>query len=123
MNEYTLLLRQVNPAWVQAGRITSQTFRPTPKDESMLSVYDGDRIAPGKAWEHFTGVLGRRSVGVLAVSVPECSAQDLAVRPDPEHFPEHALIDFSRLDKSEVERKAKHLRAHAEVRGWLHRAE
>lgn len=123
MTKATLLLRQVHPAWIQAGRVTSQTFRPTPKDEHLLSVYDGDLIAPGRAWDHFTGVLGRNSVGVLAVSVQECHVQQLEVRPDPTPFPEHAVIDFSGFGKNEVERKAKHLKAHAEARGWLHQAE
>jgi hypothetical protein len=38
LNDTTLLHRQINPSWVQQGRVTSQAFRPTPKDESKLSV-------------------------------------------------------------------------------------
>jgi len=50
MNSDTLLLRQINPFWFQNGRETSQAFRPTPKDEKLLSVYGGDLISPpGKA--------------------------------------------------------------------------
>jgi len=39
MTENTLLLRQVHPSFVQDGKITSQVFRPTPKDENKLSMY------------------------------------------------------------------------------------
>jgi hypothetical protein len=65
----TLLLRQVHPGFVQNDRPSSQIFRPTPKDELKLSVYDGDLITPEQSWKHFTGELGYRSVGVLAVTV------------------------------------------------------
>jgi len=40
VNDSTLLHRQVNPAFVQSGRVTSQAFKPTPKDQGLLSVYD-----------------------------------------------------------------------------------
>lgn len=123
MNDDTLLLRQVNPSFLQSGRVTSQVFRPTPKDENLLSVYDGDLITAERAWEHFSSSLGYSSAGVLAVSVTECTEQQLPVRPDPAAFPEHALIDFSRCSKNEVERKAKFLRSSAEARGWQYRAE
>ena len=39
MNENTLLLRQIHPAFIQQNTITSQAFRPTPKDEKLLSVF------------------------------------------------------------------------------------
>jgi hypothetical protein len=38
MTPETLLLRQIHPSFVQAGRVTSQAFRPTPKDGSLLSI-------------------------------------------------------------------------------------
>ena len=123
MDNSTLLHRQVNPAWIQAGRVTSQVFRPTPKDQSLLSVYDGDLISAENAWKHFTEKMNFRSVGVLSVCVMECEQQLLAVRPDPEPFPEHAVIDFSNFTKNEVERKAKLLKKAAEARGWRYREE
>lgn len=123
MNRDTLLHRQVNPAWVQQGRITSQVFRPTPKDEKQLSVYDGDQITAEKAWSHFTDTLGHASLGVMAVTVSECEGQDLTVRPDPVPFREHAVIDFSELGESQIKRKAKRLKAAAESRDWQFRAE
>lgn len=121
MTNETLLLRQVNPSWIQNGRITSQVFRPTPKDQSRLSVYDGDKIRPKESWEHFTVTLGCRSVGVMAVTVLECANYGLVALSDPSEFPEHAVIDFGGLEENRVKTTSKLLKAAAEARGWLHR--
>ena len=72
MTDLTLLHRQVNPSWVHLGRVTSQAFKPTPKDNRRLSVYDGDQVTAHRAWSHYTGDLGFTSIGVLAVTVSEC---------------------------------------------------
>lgn len=123
MNADTLLYRQVNSSWIQQGRVTSQVFRPTPKDEKRLSVYDGAQINAEAAWAHFTSTLGHSSVGVLAVTHGECVSQQLPVVPDPVPFPEHVYIDFAGLTKGQILDKSKHLRAAAEQRGWQYRAE
>ena len=123
MNNQTLLHRQIHPVWVQAGRVTSQAFKPTPKDQRRLSVYDGDKISPFDAWRHFSEILGFASAGVLAVSVHECQSLELEAEPDPEPFPEHAVIVFDGLTTSRVEKKAKQLRALAQDRGWQYQAE
>lgn len=123
MTDETLLLRQINPSWVQQDRVTSQAFRPTPKDERLLSVYDGDMITPEQSWKHYAEQLGHKSVGVMAVSVIECTEQELSVRNDREPFPEHAVIDFTDLGTGQVEKKSKRLRVAAESRGWRFRAE
>ena len=123
MNDDTLLHRQVSPGWIRNGEISSQTFRPTRKDAGLLSVYDGDQITAQGAWQHFTNALGFASAGVVAVSVTECQGQQLPVRPDPEPFPEHVVIDFTGLSRSQVERKADRLKMAATARGWLFRPE
>ncbi len=123
MTDNTLLHRQVHPSWVQQGRITSQAFRPTPKDQQRLSVYDGDQISPEAAWTHYTDALGFASTGVMSVSVAECAAQALSAAADPTPFPEHVLIDFSRLAENRIKAKAKLLKAAAEARGWQYQAE
>ena len=119
MTEHDLLLRQVHPSFVQQGRVTSQAFRPTPKDEQRLSVYDGNLIAPRAAWQHYTETMGHSSVGIQAVSRTECAELALRVIPDPIPFPEHILIDFSGFTKNQIETRAKELRLRAEARGWL----
>lgn len=119
MTPATLLLRQVHPKFIQAGRVTSQAFRPTPKDENHLSVYDGDQIGAQAAWTHYTATLGYQSAGVAAVSCAECEAEGLPVIADGVPFPEHVSINFSGLEKKEIEIKAKMLAKGAQARGWL----
>jgi len=119
MNEKTLLLRQVHPLFVQDGKISSQVFRPTPKDQKKLSVYDGDMIAPETSHEHFCRQANCTSCGVVAISKEECNSQDLSVCEEREPYPEHCTIDFSALPKGQVEKKAKLLKKFAETRGWL----
>ena len=63
MNPETLLDRHVNQSWVQQGVPSSQTFRPTQKDNGKLSVYDGDIIVSAEAvYEHWTKHLRLGSV-------------------------------------------------------------
>lgn len=122
MNDLTLLLRQIHPSFIQAGRITSQAFRPTPKDENKLSVYDGDQITAEAAWKHFTGNPDCRSAGIMAVTKGQCVDLALDVIANGEPFPEHASIDYSTFAKSEVEKKAKVLKGYAQARGWLYQS-
>ena len=119
----TLLFRQINPSWIQQGRITSQAFKPTPKDRFRLSVYDGDKITPSGAWTHYTEKLNFTSVGVMAVTVQDCQSLDLRVEPDPAPFPEHTVIVFEGFSGSQIETKAKVLKRAAEERGWQYQAE
>lgn len=122
MTDETIVYRQIHPSFVQAGFPTSQAFRPTPKDESKLSVYDGDQITADKAFTHYTTSLSLASVGVMGLLIAECNAESLAVHPAPEPFPEHAIIDFSGLNDKECRSKSKKLQAKAVHRGWLYRA-
>ena len=91
---------------------------PTPKDQHLLSVYDGDQIAPEDSWRHFTDALGYFSAGVMAVTVGECADQGRDVRPDRATFQEHAVIDFTSLNRSEVKSVGKTLARFANTRGW-----
>lgn len=118
MTGTTILHRQVNSSWIQLGRVTSQAFKPTPKDERRLSVYDGDLIGPADAWRHYTQSLGLSSVGVLSVSVVECQSLELTAEPDPRPFPEHAVIIFGQFSNAQIEKKSKQLRELATKRGW-----
>lgn len=123
MNDETLLQRQIHPSWVQESRATSQAFRPGAQDGGLLSVYDGDLIAPYEAWCHYTGTLKRSSYGVCSVTVAECSAASLSAQSDATTFPEHAVIDFGGRGRSEADRCAKILAKHAHTRGWQYKAE
>ena len=116
MDASTLLLRQVHPQFVQMDVITSQVFAPMGKAE--LSLYDGDQITPEGAWKHYTEELGRKSVGVVAVTVAECEREDLEPRLDHIGFAEHTTLDFSKVPKGRTEAVAKRLKAAAQKRGW-----
>lgn len=123
MNDQTLLLRQVHPSFLQDGRITSQVFRPTPKDGACLSAYDGDQITPEAAWKHYTQDPACSSVGVMAVTQGQCVDLQISVTADGDPFPEHVSIDYSAFSKSEIEKKAKVLKGCAQSRGWLYQAQ
>lgn len=97
-------------------------FKPTPKDEGKLSVYDGDQITAERSYEHFTS-RGLTSVGVMSVSVVEVKECALEPVPDPEAFPEHVVVDYAGLTGGQIEKKAKLLKVLAETRGWQFRAE
>lgn len=119
MSPNTLLLRQIHPSFVQDGRVTSQAFRPTPKDELQLSVDNGDHVSAEQAWRRFIANPACASVGVQALAHSDCTAHELPVIEDGQPYPEHCSIDFSAFDKKTIEKKAKLLRAAAEARGWL----
>lgn len=123
MTGTTLLFRQIHPSFVQNGFPTSQAFRPTPKDNSALSVYDGDQITAVRSFIHYTTIWSLASVGVMTLSVDECSGESLPARPDPlDDCPEHAVLDFTGYTDKECYNKSKKLQAKARARGWLHQA-
>jgi hypothetical protein len=106
MTEATMLFRQVHPTFVQLGRVTSQAFRPTPKDEKRLSVYDGDLIEPEAAWVHYTSELAFASDGVMALTVAEFGSESLPAVSDPAPFPEHVIVDYSAFSDGQIEKKS-----------------
>lgn len=73
MNPTTRRLRQIPPALVQNGRVSSAVFRPTPKDVQRLSVYNGDKIEVPEAYKHFTSSLRCTSHGILFATAEEFS--------------------------------------------------
>ena len=119
MNRDALLFRQIHPNFIdRGGRVTSQAFKPSPKDGNRLSVYDGDQITAEDAWRHYVCVLNNASTGVMAVTVAECHDQDLRPEHDPDPYPEHAVIDFSGLSRRCIRSTAKKLTECANRRGW-----
>jgi hypothetical protein len=119
----TLLYRQVHETWLQHGVPTSQTFRPTPKDDGKPSVYDGDIIGSAEAsYTHWTEELNLTSIGVLAVTMKECLDQGLTAITDGVPFPAHATIDFTKCEsKGEIRRLAGELTKLAMARDWQYR--
>jgi hypothetical protein len=126
MTPYTLLLRQVNPTWVQAGIATSQTFKPFEKDEVAanefhLSAYNGDKFTPEQSYVHYTSILQLASAGTLGVSVGECSGALLSAAEDNTGFEGHCTVIFEGKSNSEIKNISKKLTRYANERGWLYR--
>lgn len=122
MNSDTILIRQIHPSFVQNGRVGSNAFCPTPKDDGKLSTYDGDMIDVESAWSHYTNDLGHQSTGSLGISKGECESLNLTLLADPEPFPEHVLIVFTAFGKGVIKKKSKQLKNIAVQRGWLFEA-
>ncbi len=124
MRPETLLYRMVHPSWTQEETFSSQVFRPTPKDDGRLSVYDGSQITPEAALRHFTNLAlgGHEASGVVAVTVAECEDVGIAVILDGKPFPEHAYLDFTGLTRNAIRRKADQLKQIAADRGWVLRS-
>lgn len=120
-NAPELLHRQVHPTFVRDGRISSQTFRPTPKDQGHLSVSRGTLVSADEAFRRFVG-RGFESAGVASVSVEECQRARVPAYEDP--LPDddaHAILDFNQLaSKSQWDKVADKLAAMARARGWRH---
>lgn len=124
MTDNTLLLRQVHPSWVQGDTLSqqvfsSQTFRPTPKDGGLLSVYNGDKFTPAEAYTHYTAQ-GLASAGVVAVTPAECATVAVPVLEDNTPFDGHCSLDYRALTGNAVKKAASTLKDYATKRGWLH---
>lgn len=119
------LWRQVNPGWVHDGRVSSQLFRPTPKDTGEVSVTRSSLVTPQAAHQHHTGTLGYASVGVFCVEVSEVNETGLRAVDDAHvddgetRPPAHAYVDYKLIDSKKLQqRRASILRDKAEKHGW-----
>ncbi|HEY8379335.1 MAG TPA: hypothetical protein VIK91_22730 [Nannocystis sp.] len=112
------LFRQVHPSWIQAGKPTSQAFRPTPKDKGLLSVSRSAKTSASEAFELHTRVKGLESAGVWGFLVSDCSDAGLAVYADPVEQPipdpAHSVVDFRHLSDKEARGRSQILKAKAE---------
>ncbi|MFN9304278.1 MAG: hypothetical protein ACK6DA_16085, partial [Candidatus Kapaibacterium sp.] len=127
MDKDTLLLRQVHPSWMVGDTISqqvfsSQTFRPTPKDNGLLSVYNGEVFDAYAAFDHFTSQ-GHPSVGVVAVTPAECESIPVPVLDDNNPFHGHCSLDYRNLSGTGIKKAASTLKANAQERGWLYKQE
>lgn len=123
MDSNIQLFRQVHPSFVQGDSVSSQvfssqTFRPTPKDENKLSVYSETLFTAKESFDHYSD-LGYTSAGVVSVFKSECDLEELPVNEDNEPFEGHCSIDYNGLDASTIKKKAKKLKNYASKRGWL----
>lgn len=123
MSPDTLLIRQVHPTFRPNGQLTSQAFTPSPKDEGLLSVYDGDQVSPQQAFQHYQEEQKLSSCGCWGITCAEVTDAGLTAAPDPlPNFAAHAVVDFTAHQKKEHRKFAKKLQSLAEARGCLHQA-
>lgn len=116
-----VLYRQVHPLWIADGEPSSQAFKPTKKDEGMLSIAVGSKTTAEKAFLHHTQGLKLASAGTWAVTVGEVAAVELSSFDQPrESSPAHGFIDFRALARRAMESKAKLLVAKARERGCMY---
>ncbi len=129
MEKETLLHRQVHPSFVQADKIsvqvfiTSQVFKPTPKDYNKLSVYNSEKFTAKESFSHFISEPKNSSIGVVSVNIEECNLEGLNVVEDNLPFDGHCHIDFENLANNQIEKKAKKLKLAATNRGWQYKSE
>lgn len=117
-----ILYRQVHPHWIMDGEPSSQAFKPTKKDQGMLSVALGSKSTAEEAFLHHTEVLNLASGGTWAVTVGEVSAAELNSFEQPlPGSPAHGYIDFRDLGRGAMEAKAKLLLAQARDRGCVYK--
>ena len=119
-----LIWRNVNPNWIDNGELSSQAFRPTPKDLKQLSGAREREVSAEDHFEEFTEKLELESSGVWAISAGE--AKDAALRcifdaeadsaPDPCPVG-HTYIDYRGHGNSKIRKIGSSLRDLAEVRG------
>lgn len=120
-----LLLRQVHPTWLVDGRPSSQAFRPTRKDEGMVSVNRVTHVTVEEAHAAHTG-RGFASVGVLAITVGDCAPDIKAIEApmteadDGFDDSSHVILDFRGMSNGTVEKQARRLVRLAVERGFLY---
>lgn len=122
-----LLWRNAHPTWIVDGELTSQAFRPTPKDQQKLSTAREDKVSAEDSFKEFTETFEFESVGVWAVSVGDVKKQGLRSIYD-ESSPStpkpclkgHTSIDFTSVSNNQAKRIGGRLRDRAETRGRQH---
>jgi hypothetical protein len=118
MNPETPLWRQIHPSFMVGDQPGSQAFRPTPKDQDLLSFDDGSLITAEAAWHRHTGARGLASIGVMGLKVAECAGECLPVIADGAPDPEHVSVSFVGRTTGQRKTISKRLRYFAVTRGW-----
>lgn len=122
-----LIWRNVHPTWIDKGKITSQVFRPTPKDSGQLSGAREEMVTAETHYHEFTTELGLDSSGVWAISVREASGAGVRCVYDAESISKpdpcptgHTYIDYRGHSGNKIKRIGSALRDSAEERGRRH---
>lgn len=116
-----ILFRQVHPNFVHEGRVGSEAFRPSRKDEGKLSVALSSRTSAADAFMLHTEKLGFQSAGTWGLAVAEVERVGLEAFADPQDGDQaHGIINFVGIGRGRCEALSKLLVQHATKRGRLH---
>jgi len=114
-----MLWRQIHPAFINSGNVSSAAFRVAKKDVDCLSVSWSQKCDPEEAYRRHTIVRQLVSFGVQAVAIGEVQRADTKAFYDPEDLDDaHSFVDFRGLSRSRQELLASTLRDAAVRRGW-----
>jgi hypothetical protein len=117
-DQQEILWRQIHPGFLHDGEVSSQAFRPTPKDDGKVSMRR-QAFGAGRAYVDHQR-LGFRTAGTWGVSVGEVmhtqarAVDDASAPGRPEA---HAYIDYRHLNRRQTEATAKLLKVAAIARG------
>jgi hypothetical protein len=133
-NADEVFLRQVHPSWLPDGVLTSAAFKPSSKDNKLLSTLHGS-VGAEEAHRRWVDQPDRVSAGTWGVTVGEVDntsftrtldqqTVSLAALDDAEQRsePDHVSIDFRNLSKEQRGQAARKLKDHAAARGCMHAA-
>lgn len=127
-----VLIRQVNPAWLDDGEPSSQSFYPWRDiDEDCMSVDRGSLTTAADAFVLFTSPrpqgFEQPSAGAWGLTVAEIEADGVSAWEDPvaatAETPAnaaHAVVEFAPLTKKQQKSIGRKLKAKAIARGRLH---
>ena len=121
-----VLFRHIHPNFMENGEPSSDRFRPSEKDENLLSVDRSALVSAAEAHALYIGN-GRAAVAVFGVSVAEFNGEDIGCAEDPilatdteKANPAHALANYAKHSAKSQKNVAKKLKRLAVERGQLH---
>ena len=123
-----VLFRHIHPNFMEDGEPSSDRFRPSEKDENLLSVDRSALVTAADAHAFYVGN-GRAAVAVFGISVAEFNSEDISCSEDPtpatdtkKANPAHALANYAKHSAKSQKNIAKKLKRLALERGQLHPA-
>ena len=104
----TPLHRQLVHNWIRNGRVTSQGFKPTRKDNNVLSLAHGDVVSPAESQQRHRA-RGYQSDAVATLTGADCRQVELRPIHDGDPTPEHVSMpyppDASNSQRNDVARR------------------
>lgn len=107
--------RNVHPALISEGIVSSSAFMPTARDEGQLSTARSTKVSAERHYKEFSQS-GHESAGVYAIKTEDIRDEELrwidneSVQPESVYMTGHAYIDYRLYPKDKMrKRKARSL--------------